>query len=133
MSTDTSGRITQRFDDNGNPNLITQQNAGITASGQGVVPVLARFGISNDISSLVDAGRMRVQALANFSGAGNQTAKIDFHVINAGTLTQLLSLDPVAGITARVFVSGQGWRDKVLEVGAADSAGTGFRTLRVAN
>ena len=88
---DTQGRITQRNDDNSLKNVITRQNFGISASGQGL-SFTYQFGTGG--TSGGTAFREEWRATADWSVAGNRSTEYRQYTVFAGTEFESLRVNP---------------------------------------
>lgn len=88
---DASGRITQRFDDNSLQNIFTQQNFGITASGQGLSKTIT-FGAGG--VSGATAFKLDYRTTADWSSAGNRSSELRMSVALAGVSVDAFRVNP---------------------------------------
>ena len=127
------GLVEQRYDDNSTVILSQRMNAGVTVADRGLSD---RWQMGNAGSGVttISAARLDVLSTDTWATTTNRSARIELWAVQANPEVVTAVFHPGQGVALLCGTSpGSGLALRRLEVGAADSAGVGFRTVRVAN
>jgi hypothetical protein len=133
LTTRHGGLVEHRYDDNQTVIVRQEMNAGINAADRGL-RYLYQLGNNGSGVTVTSAARMDVLSTDTWATTTNRSARIEFWAAQANTEVEVAELHPGQGVALLIGTApGVGLVLRRLEVGAVDSAGAGYRTVRVAN
>lgn len=127
------GVLEQRFDDTStvSPHIITA--AGGTQIGHGAHIARLYAGRNGAAFDNTAAVQLTGSMTGDWSGTSTRSMRFLISCIQAGTLQTVAVFDPGGGTQLLLKMSDGSFRLAPVEIGAADSGGTGFRALRTPN
>ncbi len=134
MSISEQGVIDQRIDDSGTvvtPHVITA--AGGNAAGNGVRVNRVFGGRSGSAIDSVSAFEAFALMTDDWSTSDKRSMEYILRCIQGGVLTTVADFNPGVGTSLLLKMPDGSFRLAPVEIGASDSAGTGFRTIRTPN